>query len=643
MKDTQAFRLRYGNDARVLGEFFDGNLDNAGERLQLLDPIGNVLIDFTYDDNALWPDRADGIGATLQLVDPAFITPEGYSKYFNWRGSTELGGSPGRAGAAPAGVVINEVISNTDAPIRVSDSIELLNVTDAPIEVGGWYLSDAGNTLLKYRIPRGTILGPGAYLVLDESDFNADPNNPLSFALSGSAGDDVWFTIVDSSGKLTGFADDVHFGASLNGEAFGRAPNGTGRLAPMEELTLGSANSAPRVGPVVISEVQYNPDDPTTADLALDPTVTSSDLEYIEIHNPTEVAFDLTDWRIRGGADFNFYPDQILHPGESVLVVRFDPNDPANANRLAAFRQHYGLTDQVRTMGGYGQQLSGSGERLTLLRPDLSMIGPQVTPRVQEDEVVYDDSLPWPPQADGTGKSLQRLEPTLFGNDAGSWVADVPTPGSVNFGAVPGDFNGDSVANATDINLLFAQMQAPIPDLRFDLTGDGLVNENDRDEMVFGVLGTTYGDADVNGTFNSQDFVDIFQMGEYKDDIRGNSTWEEGDWNGDGDFDELDMLLAFASQGYAYAARPAFTPQATRNDGVISALEADRVLNVEPVQAPTRRTSKREAVELLQPAEVLLDDVIAARPSEPRDWVFESEDLAAEDLLPEDLLESVLP
>lgn len=161
--------------------------------------------------------------------------------------------------------------------------------------------------------------------------------------------------------------------------------------------------------------------------------------------------------------------------------------------------------------------------------------------------------------------------------------------------------------------------------------------------MVFGVLGTTYGDADVNGTFNSQDFVDIFQMGEYKDDIRGNSTWEEGDWNGDGDFDELDMLLAFASQGYAYAARPAFTPQATRNDGVISALEADRVLNVEPAKAPTRRTSKREAVELLQPAEVLLDDVIAARPSEPRDWVFESEDLAAEDLLPEDLLESVLP
>ena len=540
--------------------------------------------------------------------------------------------------------MINEVLSNTNPPVRISDSIELLNVTDAPIDIGGWYLSDAGTTLLKYRIPRGTVLGPGGYILFDEADFNADPNNPLSFALSGPAGDDVWLTIVDASGKLTGFADDVHFGASLNGESFGRAPNGSGRLAPMEDLTLGSANSAPRVGPVVISEVQYNPDEPTDADLALDPTLSSGDLEFIEIHNPTEVAFDLTDWRIRGGAEFNFYPDQILHPNETILVVRFDPNDPANTNRLAAFRLHYGLTDQVRIMGGYSQQLSGSGERLTLLRPDLSEIGPQQAPRVQEDEIVYDESLPWPPQADGTGKSLQRLQPTLFGNDAGSWVADDPNPGSVNFGAIPGDFDGDGGADAADINLLFEQMRAAVPDLRFDLTGDGLVDTNDRNAMVFDVLGTTYGDADVDDAFDSQDFVDIFQMGEYNDDIPGNSTWEEGDWNGDGDFNELDIMLAFAYGGYEDSAQPALAARASHDRGVVSALEADRVLleDTPPVGTPTRRASKRDVVDVLLPAELLLDDVVVARPADSRDLVFQSDDLIADDLLSEELLESVL-
>ena len=39
--------------------------------------------------------------------------------------------------------------------------------------------------------------------------------------------------------------------------------------------------------------------------------------------------------------------------------------------------------------------------------------------------------------------------------------------------------------------------------------------------------------------------------------IAGNSTWAEGDWNCDGDFNSGDFVAAFQAGGYVAAARPA--------------------------------------------------------------------------------------
>ena len=43
-----AFRLRYGATPPV-GGYFTGNLDNTGESLQLVDKVGEKVLDFTYD------------------------------------------------------------------------------------------------------------------------------------------------------------------------------------------------------------------------------------------------------------------------------------------------------------------------------------------------------------------------------------------------------------------------------------------------------------------------------------------------------------------------------------------------------------------------------------------------------------------
>ena len=137
-----AFALRYGSDIRIVGEFFDGTLSNGGESIRMLDPFGNVLVDVSYDDSSLWPQSADGSGTTLELRNPDSTAAENLGKYYSWQASVEYGGSPGRAGVARPGIVINEILANTSAE-GASDGIELLNISDSSIDISGWWLSDA--------------------------------------------------------------------------------------------------------------------------------------------------------------------------------------------------------------------------------------------------------------------------------------------------------------------------------------------------------------------------------------------------------------------------------------------------------------------------------------------------------------------
>jgi hypothetical protein len=201
-----AFGLRYGDSAPVAGRY-DGRLSNDGDSLRLIDPAGTTILEVSYGDSFVWPEAADGLGASLQAVDVVNTPRDQFAKFDRWRASTERGGSPGLPGAPTAGVMINEVLSN---PARSQmDAIELLNVTSEPIDVSGWYVSDSAQQLGKYAIPAGTVLGPGEYLVLTEADFNPRPQNPSpnDFALSGTRGDDVWLVQTSPDGTVLGLVD----------------------------------------------------------------------------------------------------------------------------------------------------------------------------------------------------------------------------------------------------------------------------------------------------------------------------------------------------------------------------------------------------------------------------------------------------
>ena len=151
-----------------------------------------------------------------------------------------------------------------------------------------------------------------------------------------------------------------------------------------------------------------------------------------------------------------------------------------------------------------------------------------------------------------------------------------------------GDFNGDFVVDEQDIDLICEQIRGGGLDPSFDLTNDGSVNRGDHNELIVNILETDFGDSNMDGVFDSGDFVQVFTRGEYEDDEEGNSGWADGDWNCDGEFDTTDLVVAFTAGGFVRASRPGLN-QVVSPAGAI--LPADRQ-DVEMVDQQDSQTDR---------------------------------------------------
>ena len=151
------------------------------------------------------------------------------------------------------------------------------------------------------------MIQPGQSALFSETQFNVGASG---FAFS-SHGEEVYIFSADASGNLTGYFDGWDFGAALNGVTFGRYVDSVGKVHNPAQITptLGTANSGPRVGPIVISEVMYHPQDNISAGISYDNSVD----EYIELYNITDQPVPLFDpsypsnrWVLRDAVDFLF-------------------------------------------------------------------------------------------------------------------------------------------------------------------------------------------------------------------------------------------------------------------------------------------------------------------------------------------------
>jgi Spore coat assembly protein len=97
-KNLAAFHARYPSvDAVVVGPY-DGQLDNAGERLALVDANGSIVFDFSYNDG--WYPVTDGGGPSLVLRNPHGNVD--LSASTSWAISSSTGGNSGGPEPAPA-------------------------------------------------------------------------------------------------------------------------------------------------------------------------------------------------------------------------------------------------------------------------------------------------------------------------------------------------------------------------------------------------------------------------------------------------------------------------------------------------------------------------------------------------------------
>jgi hypothetical protein len=113
-----------------------------------------------------------------------------------------------------------------------------------------------------------------------------------------------------------------------------------------------------------------------------------------------------------------------------------------------------------------------------------------------------------------------------------------------------GDFNLDGLLDARDLDLLSSEIRRATNLSEYDLNSDALVDTVDQRVWVEELKGTYFGDANLDGQFNSSDLVMVLASGEYEDAIAGNSSWETGDWNADGDASTADLVVALAAGGY---------------------------------------------------------------------------------------------
>jgi hypothetical protein len=54
----------------------------------------------------------------------------------------------------------------------------------------------------------------------------------------------------------------------------------------------------------------------------------------------------------------------------------------------------------------------------------------------------------------------------------------------------------------------------------------------------------------MDGDFNSHDLIAVRARGQYEDHEYRNSSWAEGDGNGNEDFTSADLIVAMADGGY---------------------------------------------------------------------------------------------
>lgn len=276
-----------------------------------------------------------------------------------------------------------------------------------------------------------------------------------------------------------------------------------------------------------ISEIHYNPADPNDAEVAAGFT-DADEFEFIELVNIGTQTISLANTSFQRieldgaeeGVEFNFDDDQELGPEEHILVVE----------DIEAFQLRYG--DELLVVGEWSGKLGNGGEFLTLVDDGTTI-----------HAFAYDDI--WYKETDGDGFSLESVNTSS--NDINDWARKAGWQPSQILGGTPGtgraslsilgDFDGDSLVDENDIDLLHVRIANGDASGQYDLNGDNIVSGKDADHLIENILNTSRGDFNLDGEVSFLDFLLLAQSFGSQ-----NTGWATGDSDGDGRVSFLDFL-----------------------------------------------------------------------------------------------------
>lgn len=142
-------------------------------------------------------------------------------------------------------------------------------------------------------------------------------------------------------------------------------------------------------------------------------------------------------------------------------------------------------------------------------------------------------------------ETINAQQFNVFNQIDGIATVKVSTDFMVLSSAQIGDFNNDSVVDDADIDLLAQARRASSTNPLFDVNTDGSVDFGDTDFLVTVIIGTVFGDANLDLQVEDADLsLLLTNFG-----TRQTATWFQGDFNGDGDVEDADLSLLLTSFG----------------------------------------------------------------------------------------------
>ena len=365
--------------------------------------------------------------------------------------------------------------------------------------------------------------------------------------------------------------DAANWFASADGiaGAYGSTPTffDSAQINSIEDLASpGAVPAGAAADGLLITEIMYNP------------SSDDDDFEWVEIYNNTGATIDFSAtpyfFDDTGGDAFDAPNVAAGTVADDSVAVLYDADGVSEESMKAAWGadiNFIGVTDfSALNNGGDGVGLWTNAVGYEADRSDDTFLS-AVTFAVYGDG---DDE--WPTdngaasifltalnsdQQDGANWERSTADDGLSFNAMAAFESMIPdhpggdigSPGIGPGQGVPvqaGDFNGDGDLDVNDINNLTEEVRNGTNDATFDLNDDAVVDQADRVIWVEQLKNTYFGDSNLDGEFNTSDFVGVFTQGLYESGVDGDANWEDGDWNGDGNFSSSDFVTAFQADAY---------------------------------------------------------------------------------------------